>query len=174
MKKYFYSLVILFVFAGSLSLMAQDDAPKRPENMGVSDFDSFKNNSFDILDESAKLKTDATKIDSDVKGYAGGLAGASVDKLKTDLKALKGIRNSSKELSTRIGGLNEQSKQMLASAKSVKPMTKSPQATKNTNASVKGLDASKKNLEGVGALVEANTKLITDELKKRGETVEEE
>ena len=174
MKKYFYSLIILFVFVAPFSVVAQDEAPKRPENMGVSDFDTFKNNSFDIMDESSKLKTDATKIDTDVKGYAGGLAGVSVDKLKTDLKALKGISKSSKELSTRIGSLKEQSKQMLSSAKSVKPMTKSPQATNNTNKSIKGLDASKKNIDGVGTLVETNTKLLTDELKRRGETVEED
>lgn len=174
MKKYFYSLIILFVFAGPLSLIAQEEAPKRPENMGVSDFDTFKNNSFDILDESAKLKTDATKLDTDVKGYAAGMAGVSLDKLKSDLKAVRGIGKSSKELSTRIGALKDQSKQMLASAKSVKPMTKSPQATNNTNKSVKGLDASKKNLEQVTALVDANTKLLTDEIKRRGETVEDE
>jgi hypothetical protein len=179
MKKYFYSLVILFAFVAPCSLVAQDaakkdEAPKRPENIGVSDFDVFKNNSFDILDESAKLKTDATKLDTDVKGYAGGLSGVSLDKLKTDWKALRGIRKSSKELSTRIGSLQDQGKQMLSSAKNVKPMTKSPAATKNTNTSIKGLDASKKNLDGVTALLETNTKLLTDELKKRGETVEEE
>jgi hypothetical protein len=174
MKKYFFSLLVLTVLAIPATLIAQGDAPKRPDNIGVSDFDSFKNNSFDIMDESSKLKTDATKIDTDVKGYAGGLAGVSVEKMKSDLKAIRGIGKSSKELSTRIGSLNEQSKQMLSSAKSVKPMTKSPQATNNTNKSIKGLDASKKNLEGVSALVETNTKLLTDELKKRGETVEEE
>ena len=43
--------------------------PKRPENIDVSDFDSFKNNAFDILDQSIELKTDATKVDTDVKAY---------------------------------------------------------------------------------------------------------
>lgn len=174
MKKYFYSLVALSLFVLPGLVFAQDDAPKRPENMGVSDFDVFKNNSFDILDESAKLKADATKLDTDVKSYSAGLAAVSIDKLKADYKALRGISKSSKELTTRITDLNGQSKALLDQAKSLKPMTKSPQATGNTNKSVKGLDASKKNLEVVAGLVEGNTKLLADELKKRGEVTEED
>lgn len=175
MKKYFCLLFLVVLVAAPQVLSAQDDAKaKRPENIGISDFDSFKNNSFDILDESTKLKTDAAKLDADVKSYAAGLAGVTVEKLKTDLKALKGVSKSSKELTTRIGELDEQGKQMLASAKSVKPMTKSPQATGNTNKSIKGLETSRKNLDGVTAIVQENTKLLTDELKRRGETVEED
>ncbi|MFZ2907353.1 MAG: hypothetical protein WAZ98_14210 [Cyclobacteriaceae bacterium] len=156
-------------------LFAQDDkTPKRPENMGVSDFDTFKNNSFDILDESAKLKTDATRLDTDVKSYAAGLASVSVEKLKADFKAFRGIGKSTNELTGRIEDLREQSKALLESAKSLKPMTKSPQATGNTNKSVKGLDASKKNLDTVATLVTDNTKLLSEELKRRGESVEEE
>jgi uncharacterized protein (DUF3084 family) len=173
MKKYFYSLLILVALL-PVTVLAQDDAPKRPENMGVSDFDVFKNNSFDILDESAKLKTDATRLDTDVKSYSAGMAAVSVEKLKADYKAFRGIGKSSKELSTRITDLNGQSKALLDQAKSLKPMTKSPQASGNTNKSVKGLDASKKNLEAVAGLVDGNVKILADELKKRGETIEEE
>jgi hypothetical protein len=52
-------------------------------------------------------------------------------------------------------------------------MTKSPQATGNTNKSVKVLDTSKKNLDVVATLITDNTKLLADELKKRGEAVED-
>ena len=173
MKKYFYLLAFLAVLAPGL-LIAQDDAPKRPENMGVSDFDVFKNNSFDILDESAKLKADAAKLDTDVKSYSAGLSAVSLEKLKADYKAFRGIGKSSKELTTRITDLNGQSKALLDQAKSLKPMTKSPQATGNTNKSVKGLDHSKKNLEAVAGLVDGNVKLLADELKKRGESIEED
>jgi hypothetical protein len=174
MKKYFHLLTLLTVLALPGLLFAQDEAPKRPENMGVSDFDVFKNNSFDILDESAKLKADAARLDTDVKSYSAGLAAVSVEKLKADYKAFRGIGKSSKELSTRITDLNGQSKALLDQAKSLKPMTKSPQATGNTNKSVKGLDASKKNLESVAGLVDGNVKLLADELKKRGESIDED
>lgn len=166
--------VLMLTLALSAVTQAQDAPPNRPENMGVSDFDTFKNNSFDILDESTKLKTEATRIDTDVKSYSAGLASVSVDKLKADLKAIRQVGRSSKELSTRIGSLDEQGKELLASAKSVKPMTKSPAATNNTNKSIKGLDVSRKNLNEVTELVSTNTKFLTDELIKRGETVEED
>lgn len=172
MKKYFYLLVAL-VALFPVTVSAQEEAPKRPENIGVSDFDSFKNNSFDILDESASLKKDATRIDGEVKNYAATMSSVTLDKLKTDYKALKGIAESSKALTTKIGDLDNQGKDMLANAKNVTPKLKSPQATKNTNSSIKGLDASKKNLDAVSTLVQNNTKLLAEELKKRGEVVEE-
>lgn len=174
MKKFIYFLFVLAVMVTPQFTQAQDQAPKRPENIGVSDFDSFKNSSFDILDESAKLKTDATKVDEDIKAYASSLSNASLDKLKNDYAALRGISKSSKELSGKIGSLDAQGKALLSSAKDVSPRTKSPLATKNTNSSIKGLDASRKNLEVVGNLVSTNSKLLADELKRRGETVEED
>jgi hypothetical protein len=175
MKKIIYFLFVLAVVAAPQFTQAQDDkTPKRPENIDVSDFDTFKNSAFDILDESAKLKTDATKVDTDVKAYASSLSNASLDKLKNDYAAIRGIAKSSKELTAKIGDLDTQGKSLLSSAKNVSPRTKSPAATKNTNSSIKGLDASKKNLEVVGNLVTTNSKLLADELKKRGETVEED
>ena len=172
MKKYVCLMLVLFAFV-SQSVLAQeeDKTPKRPENMGVSDFDSFKNNSFDILDESAKLRKDATRIDGEMKG--GVLAGLSVEKLKTDYKALKGISTSSAALKDKISQLNEQGKQMLENAKNVTPKLKAPQATSSTNKSIKGLGAASKNLDATSDLVTTNIGLIATELKSRGEVVED-
>jgi hypothetical protein len=173
MKKYFFSLILVAVALPGFVFAQDAEKAKRPDNIGVSDFDSFKNTSFDILDESTSLKKDATRIDSEVKNYSATISNITLDKLKTDLKALKGIASSSKALSEKIGELDNQGKELLASAKNVSPRTKSPQATSNTNKSVKGLETSRKNLDEVSTLVQNNTKLIADELKKRGETVEE-
>lgn len=175
MKKIIYFLFVLAVVAAPQFTQAQDDkTPKRPENIDVSDFDSFKNSSFDILDESAKLKTDATKVDTDIKAYAATISNANLEKLKGDYASLRQISKSSKELSTKIGDLDTKGKALLSSAKTVSPRTKSPAATKQANTSIKGLDASKKNLEAVTTLVTADSKLLADELKKRGQTVEED
>lgn len=173
MKKFIYFLFVLAVVAVPQFTQAQDDkTPKRPENIDVSDFDTFKNNAFDILDESAKLKTDAAKVDTDIKAYAATLSNATLEKLKEDYASLRRISKSSKELTAKIGELDTQGKSLLTSAKTVSPRTKSPAATSLTNKSIKGLDASKKNLETVTNLVTTNSKLLADELKKRGQTVE--
>lgn len=175
MKKLTYFLFVLAFAAAPLFTQAQDDKqPKRPENIGVSDFDTFKNSSFDILDESAQLKTDAAKVEADIKAYSATLSNATLEKLKDDYKALRGISKSSKELTDKIGSLDTDGKNLLSSAKNVTPRTKSPVATSNTNKSIKGLDAAKKNLESVSSIVTTNSKLLSDELKKRGETVEED
>lgn len=174
MKKLIYFLFVLAVALPGLTYAQDAEKAKRPDNIGISDFDVFKNSSFDIQDESAKLKADATKLDTDIKAYSATIAGATLEKLKADYSAVKGIAKSSQDITAKIGDLDTQGKNLLASAKSVNPRTKSPVATSNTNKSVKSLDGSKKNLEAVATLVSTNTKLLADELKKRGETVDEE
>ena len=69
--RYFSILFLSLIFAGSLQ--AQDDKkpPKRPDNISVSDYDSFKNSSFDIMDNAIKLKLNFTTIDNEVKKYSG-------------------------------------------------------------------------------------------------------
>jgi hypothetical protein len=169
MKKY----VSLFICVCALNsgVIAQNDAPpKRPDNIGVSDFDGFKNNSFDILDESTQLKADVTRIDNEIKG--GVLSSLTVDKIRQDIKALRGIGASSQALTQKIGDLDEQGKTLLSNAKNVNPKTKAPAASNNTNKSIKGLEVARKNLDVTTSLVKANTDLLVNELKARGESVD--
>jgi hypothetical protein len=167
MKKYTLILLTFFVSAA----FAQDPV-KRPENIGIGDFDSFKNTAFDSQDESLDLNKNANKLDQEIKGYAGVLSTLSVPKLKGDLEALRGIHKSQKALREKIGSLDEQGKALVGKAKEVTPKLKVPQATGNTNKSIKALDATRKNLDGVTGLVTSNSKILIDELKKRGEKVE--
>lgn len=165
----------LFLLCFALAAVAQDDAKplKRPDNISVSNFDDFKNTSFDVLEQSAKLKQDVTTIDTEIKNYSGVLSTLSVDKLKKDYNALRDINKVSKSLTEKIGELDNQGKDLLNSAKTVTPKTKSFGATSNTNKSVKGLETARKNLDGVGTLLQTDSKLLLEELKKRGEAVEE-
>ncbi len=175
MKKLTYLLFVLALFAAPQFTQAQDDKqPQRPTNIGVSDFDTFKNSSFDIFDESSTLKTDAARVDASVKTYAATPSSATLETLKDDYKALRGITKASKELTTRIGNLDTESKDLLNSVKNVSPRTRAPIATKNTNASIKGLNAAKENLAQVSAIVTTNTKVVAGELKKRGVEIEED
>lgn len=170
MKKITVILLALFCLV-SIQILAQDPV-KRPENMGVSDFDTFKNTSFDSQDESIDLNKSANKLDQEIKGYAGVLSTISGPKLKEDLEALRVIHKSQKALREKLGTLDEQGKALVNKAKDVTPKLKVPQATGNTNKSIKALEATRKNLDGVSGLVSSNSKLLIDELKKRGETVQ--
>jgi hypothetical protein len=166
-------IIALFVciFALVATVKAQTEAPpKRPDNIGISDFDGFKNNAFDILDESTRLRNDATRIDNEIKG--GVLASMTVDKIRQDIKALRGISESSQALTQKIGDLDEQGKSLMANAKNVNPKTKAPAASNNTNKSIKGLEAARKNLDATVSLVKTNTDLLVNELKSRGESVD--
>lgn len=153
-------------------LTAQDQPPRRPDNIGVSDFDSFKNNAFDIVDESNRLKNDALRIDNEIKNAGSVLTSFSVDKIRQDIRALRGIKQSSEALVEKIGSLDEEGKALLSNARNVNPRTKAPAATSNTNRSIQGLDYARKNLKTVADLVESNTKKLADELKARGEDIE--
>ncbi len=170
MKKIIHTLI--FVAAGLLMAVAQEQPPKRPDNIGISDFDSFKNNAFDILDESIRLMTDASRIEQEIKNAGSVLTHLSVDKIRQDIRALRGIRQSSENLSQKIAQLDEEGKTLLSNAKNVNPRLKAPAATSNTNRSLQGLDHARKNLQATADLVENNTKKLIDELKSRGEEIE--
>jgi hypothetical protein len=104
-------------------VLAQDDLEK-PKDMGVSEFDEFKNNAFAIFKKSQDFKK---MVDEGQKFTADDVK--AVDDLKNDLAALQ-----------------EKSEALVKKAKDVKPMTKAPAATKNTQASVKALKRSGENL----------------------------
>ncbi len=154
-----------------LSLFAQEDV-KRPANIGDSEFDNFKNTSFDIREESLTLKESVTKIDNEIKNYSGVMNTIGVEKLKGNLKALLDTKTAVATIVNRIGELDNQSKDLLQNAKSLKPKTKSIKATKNTNASVKGLQLAKGDLDAVNEMVTANLALLKEELTSRGEPIE--
>ena len=173
MKKSLVLLILLgiFIFPGVMNAQDKKDV-ERPKNIGVSDFDNFKNSSFDVKDESASLKENVTHIDNEIKNYSGVINTIGVQKLKENLKALQESQKAIRELSKEIGELDEQAKALLENAKNVKPKTKSISATKNTNKSTKGLGIAKDNLKVVTELLETDIKLITDELKARDEPIE--
>ncbi len=170
MKKHI-TLMFALMFVVGTSVLAQDPL-KRPDNIGVGDFDSFKNTSFDAHDESLKLNTDTKKIDGEIKGYAGLLSTISIPKLKGDLDALRGISKSQKNLREKLASLEDQGKSLLGSAKNVTPRLKAPAATGITNKSIKALEGTRKNLDGISGLLAENSKLLMGELKARGEAVE--
>ena len=165
-----YAIALIFAFV-TTALLAQDPV-KRPENIGIGDFDNFKNTAFDSQIESIDLNKNSTKLDQEIKGYAGVLSTISVPKLKADLEALRGIHKSQKALREKLGSLDDQGKSLVSKAKEVTPKLKVPQATGNTNKSIKALESTRKNLDGVTGLITSNSKILIDELKKRGETVE--
>ena len=164
--------IAILIFALSPFVLSAQDDLERPKNIGVSDFDNFKNSSFDIKDESATLKESVTQIDNEIKNYSGVMNTISVEKIKTNLKALKDSKEAVATLTNRISSLDEKSKALLENAKNLKPKTKSIGATKNTNKSVKGLGIAKEDLKGVTDLLEADIKLLKDELTSRGEPIE--
>ena len=148
------------------------DEVKRPTNVGISNFDNFKNSSFDITDESSSLKKNVAIIDKEIKSYSGLMNTIGVDKLKKNFKALKESQVAIKKLTDRIGKLDNEGKILVQDAKNVKPKLKSVSATKNTNKSIKGLGVAKGEIKSVTALLNTDIKLISDELKSRGELIE--
>ncbi len=167
--------VVLFaiLIVSPFLLLAQSDKPKRPDNISVSNIDDFKNNSFDISDESASLKTDVNKIDSEIKNYSGAMNSVSAQKLSSDYKTILDLNKSTKALKGKLGKLQEVSQRLLGEAKDVTPKMKSMSAVSNTNKAISGLDYGRKNITEIITLLKNNATLLSTEMKKRGEPVEE-
>ena len=171
MKARYFSLLLLALFAFVAVSYAQDK-PKRPNDISVSEFDTFKNTSFDIVDASHNLKTNVTHMDSEIKNYSGIINTVTPDKLKKDFAAIKGSKKEAETLAEKISQLASTGKDMLTNARSVTPKLKSLDATSIVNKSIKGLDFAKTNVTDITSLLEGNIKLLSDELKKRGEPIE--
>lgn len=171
MKKIVVMLLTVLFFTGFV--FAQDDkTPKRPADMGDGEFDSFKNTSFNIVDESASLRKNLEHIDTEIKTYSGVMSTVSTEKLKGHYKALTGVKKEVETLNTNIGALDEKGKDMVTNAANVTPKTKSIKATSNTKKSVEGLDFAKGNIKSITSMLQEDMKLVGDELKSRGEPIE--
>ena len=170
MKKILF--LILSIGILSISTFAQDKAPTRPADIGESEFDNFKNSSFNVLEESTKLDANLKHIDKEIKEYSGVMSTVSTDKIKGHYKALTGVRGEVEIINSNIAELDEKGKDMVANASKVTPKMKSIKATTNTKKAVEGLDVSKNNMKSITQMLQDDMKLLGDELKSRGEPIE--
>ncbi len=163
-------IALSFLMINSISLSAQTldsyGDMKRPANVGNSDFDSFKNSSFDVYFNSHKLDKNLKVVEGNLAKYAEDKDNIDFKSLKEDIKALKKTKDSAKELSADLKTLDDKSSTMVKNAKDFKPRTKAPKAIKNTDKSVKALNDAKKTLKIVGenqaALLKKAQELLGD------------
>ncbi|MEN8121470.1 MAG: hypothetical protein ABFS35_14050 [Bacteroidota bacterium] len=163
-------LVLSFLMINSTNLTAQTldsyGEMKRPANIGNSDFDSFKNSSFDIYFNAHKMDQNLKKIEENLAKYAEDKENIDMNSLTEDIKALKKTKESTKELTTDLKALDDKSQSMVKNAKNIKPKTKAPKAVKNTNKSVDALKDAKKTLKEVSenqvALLKKAQELLGD------------
>jgi len=153
-------------------LVAQDKSVSRPGDIGESEFDDFKNSSFNVLEESTKLKRDLTHVDDEIKSYGGVLGEVATDKLKGHYQALTGIKKEVEGVNSNIAELDNKGKVMVSNASKVTPKMKSIKATANTKKSVEGLDVAKGNMKSIADMLKEDTQLVAAELKSRGEPIE--
>ena len=153
-------------------IYAQDKAPARPSDIGESEFDNFKNSSFDVMEESTDLKENLMHIDEEIKSYSGVISTVSTDKIKGHYKALTGVRSEVEVINSNIAELDDKGKDMVANASKVTPKMKSVKATANTKKSVQGLEVAKSNMKTITDVLQEDTKLLAAELKSRGEPIE--
>ncbi len=147
-------LVLSFLMINSTGLTAQTldsyGEIKRPANIGNSDYDGFKNSSFDVYYNAHKLDKNLQKIETNMVKYAADKDNIDFKSLREDIKALKNTKNSMKDLSSKLKTLDNKSAAMVKGAKSFKPKMKAPKAIKNTNKSVDALKDAKATLKSVG------------------------
>jgi len=163
-------LSLSFLMITSINLKAQTldsyGDIERPKNIGNSDFDGFKNSSFDIYYNAHKLDKNLKTIEGNLVKYAEDKDNIDFESLRKDIKALKNTKESVKELSADLKSLDDKSKSMVKNAKNVKPRTKTPKAVKNTDKSVKVLNDAKTTLKTVSdnqvTLIKTATELLGD------------
>lgn len=171
MKRIHFIFLFLSIFLIAPTF-GQDKTVNRPADIGESEFDNFKNSSFNVLEESTKLKRDLTHIDDAIKSYGGVLSEVATDKLKGHYQALTGVKKEVEGVNSNIAELDDKGKDMVANASKVTPKMKSIKATANTKKSVEGLEIARGNMTAIADMLQNDTKLIAEELKSRGEPIE--
>ena len=171
MKKVQFAFIFLSLIL-IIPTLAQDKTVSRPSDIGESEFDEFKNSSFNVLEESTKLKENLTHVDKEIKEYSGVMSTVSTDKIKAHYKALTGIKSETEAINSNIAQLDNKGKDMVSNANKVTPKMKSIKATTNAKKSVEGLEVAKGNMKSIAEMLQEDTSLLATELKSRGEPIE--
>jgi len=119
-------------FCSTFYVMAGKDL-KRPKDIQVEKFDTFKNKSFDTYEKTKDLKA---VVDDDKELSAEQVAGLAT--MKKDIEALI-----------------KKGEQILKEAKDIKPKTKSLKAITNTKKSIEALNTSLKYLNYISEKIAA-------------------
>jgi len=169
------------VFAFSLALTtngqtAREEAKKleRPKDCGVTDYDSFKNASFNLLGEVKKTDLNYEKVKTDIDGYLTGGKEATVDGVKADIKRMKAILKSMQAMDDRVLKLTTEGSDLLQNAKEVKPVTKVKAATSNTKTSIKAIDVSKDLMKEMTGTITGDLDKLVKKVGDLGGSVDEE
>jgi len=139
---------------------------KRPGDCGVSQYDDFKNSSFNLLSELLKTDTNYEQIKGDISGYVEGEKEVTVDGVKGDITRLKKLKGSLESMDERVATLATDGNDLLQNATKVKPVTKVKAATDNTKDSMQAVDLSKKMIDEMSGQVEEDIKSLTDLIPK--------
>ena len=145
-NKTVYMLIVLagLFFATMNQAFAQRDDKygdlDRPDNIGNSDFDNFKNSSFDVYFNVGKLDENLKKVETNLVEYQKDKSNINVSSVRSDIKSLNEIGEALVKLQTETTSLKDKSEEMVKGAKNFTPKLKAPKAISNTNKSVTALD----------------------------------
>lgn len=169
-SKLFFAAIISFSFLFAGNINAQDEQYgdlERPDNVGNSDFDNFKNSSFDVYYNVGKLDVNLKKVETNLMSYKENPDNVDVSSVRADIKSLKEIGEAMPKLQSEITSLKGKSDAMVKGAKDFKPKLKAPKAIKNTNQSVTALDKANERMktlvEDQKAALKTATELLGEE-----------
>lgn len=162
---------VVFLISGFMAINSQTLQEKakaliKPADIGVADYDAFKNSSFSLKDEVLKTDKSYDQLSKEVVKYAKGGKKLTYKNVSSDLNKVKNIKTTVKALNDRVGSLAETGKKLSTGAAGVKPGNKVQQATTNTNTSLQAVDLSREILKGLTKKVDADMGTLTGLLSK--------
>jgi len=170
---------IVFVFSLTLTAngqTAREEAKKlqRPKDSGISDYDAFKNASFNLLGEVKKTDLNYEKVKTDIDGYLTGGKEATVDGAKSDINRMKALLKSIQNMDDRVKKLIAEGNDLMQNAKDVKPITKAKAASSNTKKSLKAVDVSKDLMKEMTVGLTGDLGKLAEKVVDLGGSVDEE
>ena len=168
--------LLVFLAAPVLGQSTAEEAKKlqRPKDSGITDYDEFKNSSFNLLQELLKTDDNYAKIKTDINGYDEGTRDVTVANVKGDYGRLKKLKKSTEVMDDKVKSLSSEGEELLKNASRVKPVTKVKAATSNTKKSIQAVDYSKSMMSEITTQVTEDMEGLSEKLAGLGEEIEEE
>ncbi len=159
--------------SGSESQYLTDDRVEVPEDIGVDNVDTYKNQAFSYKVETLLFNDSVKLVNDKISAYSENPGESETDSLKADYWALKSQTNRSKTLLDQGLALLEEGTGLLTDVKSIKPITKIVKATKQTKEAIAVLNTAKDDLGSSSTMIGNNLSMLTKELTARGVSLDD-
>jgi len=147
---------------------------ERPKDCGVSNYDHFKNSSFNLLEEVLKTDKNYKKTRTEIRGYLSGEKEATRNGIDTEINKAKAVLKSVQAMDERVKKLTADGNKLSHDIAGIEPPGASRQASYNTKTSMDAVHLSDNLMHAIADTVTLDIQVLVHKITTLEGTVKEE